>query len=204
MTYLQIIQIIIILIFAYIIFTAKICNNEPFFEDIHSEIPPDLIKILISFVEQREQICNIINCTDIVYLENSPNNIGNAGTYEFKRITYQRDGTGLYLWTGYNHQYYDPQTQDKKSFSSDPYVINNLTPVVQISKTGNSKLISASLNDFLRFVGTYSYNDLMNNKVLTIKDQRPNLLLNLLQLKPISYHEFMKRRQYILDRGILN
>lgn len=199
----QIICIILILIIAYIIFTAKYCDNEPFFEDIHTEIPPDLIKRLLSFVEQRDQICDIIKCTDVVYLENAANNIGDSGDNEFKRFTYQQDGSGLYLWTGYNHQYYDPETQDFKTFSKDPYVINTLTPVVQI-KGGRTLLLSASLTDFLRFVGTYSYNDLMSNKVLTIKDERPNLLLNLLQLDPISYHEFMKRRQYIIDRGILN
>lgn len=204
----QLFFIFLVIIICFVLLFVSTCTteDEPFFEAIHDEIPPDLVQIMLNFVEQRDQINNILQCTDVVYLKKPDIKCVPQlmGMNELKRFTYQKDGSGMYLWTGYNKQFHDPAIYDVKVFERDPYVINNLSPVVQITSSGKTRLIAASLADYIRFVGTYSYNDLFNGKKLTIKDERPNLLIKLLQLRPISYHEFMKRRQYVIERSFTN
>jgi hypothetical protein len=179
------------------------------------------IQKLLHYVEQRDFICDKLMCTDILNLEspkiNQMFNLALFDDYQVKQFTFEGDlitgfdGTsyinntgGCYLWTGYNRHLfinndreYDKTTNDLTVLSEDAYVIDEITPVVHIDSTGNTKLLSASLSDLLRFIGTYRFEDLYNDVVLTDYDVSHNMILNLLNLKPISYSEFINKRNMI-------
>lgn len=198
-------------------------NIESFFEDIRYRRQTNLVKRLISYTDQWDTICDILNCTDLLdfkYPSNPYLNINIRNNY--RQFTYEEDGSGCYLWIGYNDKLMNilnppgynvllsPLSNDDvipTIENLDYYKYNDVinmidyeTPVVYIYPNGDIQLLSASLIDFFRFVGTFGFDNIVNfnNLKLNDHDTNVNLILYLLSLKPISVEEFTKKLEQLI------